>query len=52
VALEGGNHAQFGWYGPQKGDSSATLSHTEQQAQIVAATLELLRSLEGHKGKR
>jgi dienelactone hydrolase len=51
VALEGGNHAPFGWYGgPQKGDRPATLS-TEQQAQIVAATLELLRSLEGHKGK-
>jgi hypothetical protein len=51
VALEGGNHAQFGWYGPQSGDRPATLSHTEQQAQIVAATLELLRSLEGHKDK-
>jgi len=51
VAIEGGNHAQFGWYGPQSGDRPATLSHTEQQAQIVAATLELLRSLEGHKGK-
>jgi hypothetical protein len=51
VVLKGGNHAQFGWYGPQGGDRPATLSHTEQQAQIVAATLELLRSLEGHKSK-
>jgi len=51
VVLEGGNHAQFGWYGPQGGDRPSTLSHTEQQAQIVAATLELLRSLEGHKSK-
>jgi pimeloyl-ACP methyl ester carboxylesterase len=40
--LEGGNHAQFGWYGPQPGDGEATLSHKEQQVQIVAATLALL----------
>jgi hypothetical protein len=51
VVLEGGNHAQFGWYGPQGGDRTATLSHTEQQAQIVAATLELLRSLGEHRDK-
>lgn len=50
VALEGGNHAQFGWYGPQSGDRPATLIRAEQQAQIVAATLELLRSLEVQKG--
>jgi len=51
VELEGGNHAQFGWYGPQSGDRPATLSRAEQQAQIVAATLELLRSLERQKDK-
>jgi dienelactone hydrolase len=51
VAIEGGNHAQFGWYGPQNGDRPATLSHAEQQALIVVATLELLKSLEGQKGK-
>jgi len=45
VAIEGGNHAQFGWYGAQSGDQEATISREEQQAQIVAATLELLRSL-------
>jgi pimeloyl-ACP methyl ester carboxylesterase len=42
VAVEGGNHAQFGWYGPQKGDLLADLSHAEQQAQTVAATVALL----------
>ena len=47
VAIEGGNHAQFGWYGPQSGDNSATISREEQQAQIVAATLTLLAELEG-----
>jgi hypothetical protein len=45
VPIEGGNHAQFGWYGPQSGDNPATISHAEQQAQIVAATVALLERL-------
>ncbi len=45
VAIEGGNHAQFGWYGPQSGDKTATISREEQQKQIVAATLTLLSRL-------
>ena len=45
VPIEGGNHAQFGWYGPQGGDNAATISRSEQQAQMVAATLELLQGL-------
>ena len=45
VAIEGGNHAQFGWYGPQAGDGSATISREEQQRQIVAATRALLSRL-------
>jgi pimeloyl-ACP methyl ester carboxylesterase len=45
VAIEGGNHAQFGWYGSQSGDGTATLSREEQQRQIVGATLELLSGL-------
>jgi pimeloyl-ACP methyl ester carboxylesterase len=45
VAIEGGNHAQFGWYGPQSGDNPATISREDQQAQIVAATLAQLLSL-------
>jgi len=45
VAIEGGNHAQFGWYGPQSGDGTATISRQEQQRQIVGATLELLSGL-------
>jgi dienelactone hydrolase len=43
--LEGGNHAQFGWYGPQPGDGEAVLLHQEQQAQIVAATVALLERI-------
>ena len=37
VEIEGGNHAQFGNYGPQEGDLPATISAEEQQAQTVAA---------------
>jgi hypothetical protein len=29
VSIEGGNHAQFGWYGPQEGDNPATISREE-----------------------
>jgi len=42
VAIEGGNHAQFGWYGPQSGDLPATISHPDQHAQTVAVTVALL----------
>lgn len=45
VPVEGGNHAQFGWYGPQQGDQPASISHAGQQAQQVAATLSLLEQL-------
>ncbi len=37
VVIEGGNHAQFGNYGPQKGDAPATVTDTEQQAVAVSA---------------
>jgi hypothetical protein len=33
--IEGGNHAQFGWYGEQKGDGEATLTTLEQQNIVV-----------------
>jgi hypothetical protein len=42
VAIEGGNHAQFGSYGPQAGDNAATVSAEAQQAQTAAATAEML----------
>ena len=45
VPIEGGDHAQFGWYGPQSGDNPATISREEQQAQVIRATLDLLASL-------
>ena len=37
VEIEGGNHAQFGNYGPQKGDLPAAISAEEQQKQTVEA---------------
>lgn len=37
VEIAGGNHAQFGNYGAQKGDPPATISAAEQQAQAVSA---------------
>lgn len=43
--IEGGNHAQFGWYGPQDGDGVATITRVEQQGQVVAATLALIDSV-------
>ncbi|HEX2222616.1 MAG TPA: alpha/beta hydrolase [Thermoanaerobaculia bacterium] len=43
VRVEGGNHAQFGWYGRQLGDSSAKIPRDEQHRQTVAAVLEALR---------
>jgi acetyl esterase/lipase len=45
VAIQGGDHAQFGWYGDQPGDNPATISRKEQQDQIVAATVALLEAI-------
>lgn len=44
VEIEGGNHAQFGNYGPQKGDLPATISAAEQQAQTVDAISDFMRA--------
>jgi hypothetical protein len=48
-AIEGGNHAQFGWYGSQSGDGQATISRREQQTAVVGETLQLLRDLEAQE---
>ena len=45
VEIVGGNHAQFGDYGPQGGDNEATISRQDQLAQAVEATLNLLQSV-------
>ncbi len=46
VLIEGGNHAQYGNYGPQAGDGQATISREEQQQQAVTATLELANQIQ------
>ena len=48
VQIVGGNHAQFGWYGPQSGDNPATISRAEQQAQVIQSTLDLLNFVGNH----
>jgi pimeloyl-ACP methyl ester carboxylesterase len=42
MAVDGGNHAGFGWYGPQPGDDVASISREKQQAQTVEAIVALL----------
>ncbi|WP_373482782.1 alpha/beta hydrolase [Acetobacterium sp.] len=43
VFIEGGNHAQFGNYGQQKGDPPATISSEEQQDIAVQAILDFIK---------
>ncbi|MCC6893612.1 MAG: alpha/beta hydrolase [Anaerolineae bacterium] len=45
VAIEGGNHSGFGWYGLQPGDNEASITRDEQTAHTVAATVDMLASL-------
>ncbi|MBL8089182.1 MAG: alpha/beta hydrolase [Anaerolineales bacterium] len=44
VAIDGGNHAQFGSYGLQAGDYTATISPLEQWTQTVDATVEFMQN--------
>jgi len=45
--IDGGNHAQFGNYGPQPGDGTATISAADQQMQAADLTVRILRAVEG-----
>jgi len=42
VLIEGGNHAQFGDYGEQKGDKQATISEEEQRRITVEKIVEFI----------
>ncbi len=44
--IEGGNHAQFGWYGEQKGDGAAEITTIVQQDLVVQYILEFLEGVE------
>ena len=43
TVIEGGNHAQFGNYGEQRGDGTAAVSREEQQAQAVNSIIQNIR---------
>jgi len=45
VTILGGNHSQFAWYGDQQRDGKALISRSDQQAKVVRATVDLLRSI-------
>jgi len=45
VSIEGGNHAQFGDYGPQPGDNEATIDASDQLRRAVEAADALLDRL-------
>jgi hypothetical protein len=42
VGIEGANHAQFGDYGPQKGDVVASISLAEQHEQVAEIMLDFI----------
>jgi hypothetical protein len=42
IEIPGGNHAQFGWYGPQKGDGTSSISTKVQQDIIVDLILDCI----------
>jgi pimeloyl-ACP methyl ester carboxylesterase len=50
--IEGGNHAQFGWYGAQSGDLPAAITRSEQHKQAVAAAAEFLAQLANSEEQR
>lgn len=43
LSIAGGNHAQFGWYGNQKGDGQATIDTITQQDLIITEIISLLK---------
>lgn len=45
IELKGGNHAQFGDYGMQKGDNKATISAQEQTNKSAQEIIDLLKEL-------
>ena len=45
VVIDGGNHGQFGDYGPQPGDNPATISPEAQWQQTADATAQFILKL-------
>ena len=46
IEVEGGNHAQFGYYGTQLGDNQADISREEQQMITISAILSMLNDVD------
>jgi hypothetical protein len=46
VEIPGGNHEQMGWYTGQPNDPPATIERADQQAAVVAATLDMLGAVD------
>ena len=44
INIDGANHAQFGWYGPQKGDGEATISTLTQQNLVIQYILDFIEN--------
>ena len=42
IAIEGANHAQFGDYGPQKGDVVASISLAEHHERVAEVMLDFI----------
>lgn len=49
VRIEGGNHAQFGWYGEQAGDGRPFITRAEQQALTETAILMWMAQFEANE---
>ncbi len=49
--IEGGNHAGFAWYGPQRGDLPAEIRKQDQQAEIQNIMVNFLSRIGGDNGQ-
>lgn len=49
VTIEGGNHGQFGSYGPQKGDQQASIKPQEQLDQVSEDLLAWMKELQAEQ---
>lgn len=46
--IDGGNHAQFGLYGSQKGDNEASITAEEQQMKVINQLVNWLRGIKSN----
>ena len=44
--IEGGNHAQFGNYGEQRGDAEAKITREQQQAETIEVVKQFIQGTE------